>query len=134
MTEDTTNLLVVTVEADEEVYEEGLEAIRTLERGEPIDRPTRITFPNEKLLAETFNERTYRLLNVIRADAPASIRETARLIDRDKKNVHEELTTLEALGVIRFEQEGRAKRPVFPYDDLVIRPFGGTPGESSASA
>ena len=24
----------------------------------------------------------------------------------------------------RFEQDGQSKRPIFPYDDLVIRPFG----------
>jgi predicted transcriptional regulator len=25
--------------------------------------------------------------------------------------------------VIRFDDEGRSKRPVFPYDDLVISPL-----------
>lgn len=41
----------------------------------------------------------------------------------------QELTTLEALGVIRFEQDGQSKRPRFPYDDLVIRPFGEPAGD-----
>ena len=134
MTDNTTNVLVVTVDGNDGIYEAGLEAIRTLKRGESITQPTTITFPNEHLLAETFNERTYRLLNVIRAKAPASIRQTARLVERDKKNVHEELTTLEALGVIRFEQDGKSKRPVFPYDDLIIRPFTGVAEDSVASA
>ena len=125
MTENDTNVLLITVErGDDGVYEEGLEAIKKLEDGESIDRPTTITFPDEKLLAETFNEQTYTLLNVIREEKPSSIRETARLVGRDKKNVYEELTMLEALGVIRFHRDGQSKRPIFPYDDLVIRPFG----------
>ena len=70
-----------------------------------------------------FNERTYTLLRVIRDEAPESIRETARLVGRDKKNVHEELTTLEALSIIRFEAVGRAIKPVFPYDELVVTPL-----------
>ncbi len=124
MTENNTNVLLITVERDDGLYTEGLEAIQKLKDGESIDQPTTITFPDEKLLAETFNEQTYTLLNVIRDETPSSIRETARLVGRDKKNVHEELTTLDALDVVRFEQEGQSKRPIFPYDDLIIRPFG----------
>ena len=135
MTQNATNVLLITVErSDDEFYEKGLEAIQTLEDGEPIDRPTTITFPDEKLLAETFNEQTYTLLNVIRDEAPTSIRETARLVGRDKKNVHEELTTLETLGVIRFEQDGQSKRPIFPYDDLIIRPLGDSTEDTVAPA
>lgn len=52
-------------------------------------------------------------MRVIRDESPESIRKTARLVGRDKKNVHEELTTLEALGVIRFEDNGRAKSRCF---------------------
>lgn len=135
MTENDTNVLLITVErGDDGVYEKGLKAIQKLRDGKPIDQPTTITFPDEKLLAETFNEQTYTLLNVIRDEAPSSIRETARLVERDKKNVHEELTTLEALGVIRFEQDGQSKRPIFPYDDLIIRPFGDPTKDTVAPA
>jgi predicted transcriptional regulator len=130
MTDDT-NVLVVTVDDEGDPYREGLDAIRQLKGGEPVDQPAIVRFPNESQLTDVFNERTYTLLGVIRDEQPDSIRETARLVGRDKKNVHEELTTLEALGVIRFEEEGRAKRPVFPYDDLVVTPLTDRSGDSS---
>jgi len=60
------------------------------------------------------------LLETIADAAPESIRETARLVDRDVKNVHEELSELERLGVIKFEDRGRSKQPVFPYEEIVI--------------
>ena len=130
---DTNNVLVVTIGGDEGMYERGLHAIRQLEAGDPVEQPATITFANEQQLGEVFNERTYTLLRVIREDEPRSIRETARLVDRDVKNVHEELSTLEALGVIRFDEEGQAKRPVFPYDDLVISPFGEDENDTAAA-
>jgi predicted transcriptional regulator len=124
MTE-TENVLLVTIGGDDHLYDRGLDAIEKLDAREPIDQPPTIRFANEHQLGEVFNERTYRLLRVIREDEPDSIREAARLVNRDVKNVHEELSGLEALGVIRFVVEGQAKRPVFPYDDLVISPLGG---------
>jgi len=128
------NVLVVTVDDETDPYEEGLEAIQTLKEGEHLDRPATVRFPNESQLTDVFNERTYTLLRVIRDEEPESIRETARLVGRDKKNVHEELTTLEALGVIRFETVGRAKKPVFPYDDLVVSPLANDPGDGATAA
>lgn len=133
MTE-TKNVLVVTIGGGEEMYEEGLEAIRRLDRDESIGEPTTVTFANERQLGEVFNEHTYRLLRVVREEQPDSIRETARLLDRDVKNVHEELTTLEALGIVRFEEDGQSKRPIFPYDDLLIRPFASDSGDTAAMA
>ena len=130
MTDDT-NVLVVTADDEGDPYREGLDAIRQLTGGESVDQPAIVRFPNESQLTDVFNEQTYTLLGVIKDEQPDSIRETARLVGRDKKNVHEELTTLEALGVIRFEEEGRAKRPVFPYDDLVVTPLTDRSGDGS---
>lgn len=129
-----TDVLLITVDDETEPYEEGLRAIRRLEGGESIDRPAIVRFPDESQLTEVFNERTYTLLRVIRDENPDSIRETARLVGRDKKNVHEELTTLEALGVIHFETDGRAKKPVFPYDDLVVTPLAHGSGDGATVA
>lgn len=120
---DNTNVVVVTVGDGTSAYEDGLEAIQTLDDGRSLDRPATVRFPNAAQLTDVFNERTYTLLRCIRDEHPDSIRETARLVGRDKKNVHEELTTLEALGVVGFEQNGRAKQPVFPYDELIVTPL-----------
>lgn len=130
-----TNVLVATVRTDRStLYEEGLEAIEQLERGESVDEHDQVTFPSASALAETFNERTYELLETVREDEPASIRETARLVDRDVKNVHEELTRLAGVGVIRLEDDGRAKRPIVPYDELVIVPFAQSDDSTSVAA
>lgn len=131
---DTPTILLVTIGTGEAVYEESLDAIQTLAAGDSVDQPATLTFANEKQLGDVFNERTYTLLRTIRQDEPESIREAARLVGRDVKNVHQELTRLEALGVIRLDETGRSKRPIFPYDDLVISPFAHDSNDSAAAA
>ena len=116
----TADTLLVTVQDDGDLYRDGREAIERLRRGDEVDDPDRFAFESSDLLFETFTPRTMALLETIADDAPESIRETARLVDRDVKNVHEELSELERLGVIRFETTGRAKQPIFPYEEIVI--------------
>jgi len=116
------DVLIVTV-GDDSIYQEGKEAIRRMTDDEPVEEPSVLSFADEEQLAEVFDGHTYSILRVIRNQEPGSIRETARLVGRDIKNVHRELSRLEALGVVRFEEDGQAKKPVFPYDDLLIRPF-----------
>jgi len=131
----TASTLLVTVQSDEEFYEEGQTTIKRLEHGEQVEDPDTFSFPSVETLFETFNPRTMTLLETIADDEPNSIRETARLVDRDVKNVHEELTELGRLGVIRFESDGRSKRPVLPYDEILIDlPFTEEARSGSAAA
>ena len=118
-------LLIALREDDEGLYERGHEAIEAIDRGESVRQPDHVTLPNEAMLVQAFNERTLRLLRIITDVEPENIRETARLVERDAKNVHEKLTRLDAMDIIRFADEGRSKRLVFPYDELIISvPFG----------
>ena len=116
----TSQTLLVTVQSDDELYRDGREAIDRLNRGESVEKPDTFAFETSELLFETFNPRTMALLETISDTDPESIRETARLVKRDVKNVYEELTELDRLGVIRFETSGRSKQPVFPYEEIVI--------------
>lgn len=119
-----TRTLVVTVESDEAFADEVRSAIERLQDGESVDSTHTVSFPSEELLAETLTATTLALLRALSKYEPASIRETARLVERDVKNVHDELTRLEAMGIIRFEDVGQAKQPVFPFDELIVNvPF-----------
>lgn len=73
---------------------------------------------------EDVKPRVLDLIEAVRREEPASINETARVVDRDVKNVHEELSRLARLGIIFFEEDGQSKRPVVWFDELVINlPF-----------
>ncbi|WP_178915684.1 hypothetical protein [Natronomonas gomsonensis] len=63
---------------------------------------------------------TIELLRTIAREEPSSIRETARLVDRDVRQVHDNLWTLGGEGLVEFERDGRAHRPVVDYDEIEL--------------
>ena len=116
--------LVVTVKSSSEYHDDVTDRIKTLERGDAVDSTPTLSFTNYDDLMETLTPRVLDLIEAIRRKEPASINETARVVDRDVKNVHEELSRLAQLGIIFFEEDGQSKRPVVWFDELVINlPF-----------
>ena len=127
--------LVVTVKADETFHDDITGDLEALERGETVDTPPTLSFTSYDDLMETLTPRVLELIEAIRREEPSSINETARVVDRDVKNVHEELSRLAQLGIIFFEEEGQSKRPVVWFDELVINlPFDPDAGDTAAAA
>lgn len=112
--------LRITVESTDEFHEQVLEDLEALERGEDADDEYVLSLPSEAELGRLFGEKNIELLRTIVEHEPASIREAARLVERDVKDVSRNLYELESLGVVRFEEDGRAKRPVVWYDELDV--------------
>jgi len=127
--------LVVTVTSSGEFHEDVTDGIEALGRGDAVDSPPRLSFTSYDDLLEALTPRVLDLIEAIRRDEPDSINETARVVDRDVKNVHEELDRLARLGIVFFEEAGQRKRPVVWFDELVITlPFDATPGDTAAAA
>jgi predicted transcriptional regulator len=117
---DEATTLLVTVETDQQFHEEVTANLERLERGESADSTPTLSFHSYDDLMSTFTSSTLDLIAAIRREQPASMNEAARVVERDVKNVHDQLTRLESLGVIYFAEEGQSKRPVVWFDDLVI--------------
>lgn len=112
--------LVVTVESDEDFHDCVVETLNALEAEESIDAAPTLSFASYDELMGTFTPSVLELVKAIRREQPASINEAARVVNRDVKNVHEELARLAQVGVVYFEEEGRRKRPVVWFDELLI--------------
>ena len=119
----TQKTLIVTVESISAVQQRTAEAFeQALGDGVPEeDAPRRLSFENTDQLAQVLTPRAIDLLQAIAQEEPASIREATRLVDRDIKQVSENLERLEDYGIVEFVNEGRAKRPVVPYDEIDIQ-------------
>jgi predicted transcriptional regulator len=100
--------------------QETREKIAALDRDEDVEDMLVLNLPSYAELARLMREKNLELLRALAQHNPASIRETAELVERDYKEVHRNLGELETLGVVEFEEDGRSKRPVVRFDDLEI--------------
>ncbi len=116
----TESTLVVTVKSTGQFHDEVTDAITALDTGESADTTPTLSFTSYDDLLSTLTPRVLDLIEAIRREEPASINAAARVVDRDVKNVHEELRRLAQLGIVFFEAEGQRKRPVVWFDELVI--------------
>lgn len=125
-------VLTVRVATPDDVFDELEERFAALDAGERPDPKYEVVLDQEADLNRLLSATNVELLRTIARETPASIRETARLVDRDVRQVHDNLNELERLNLVRFETDGRAKRPVVWYDDIDIElPIASEPSSSA---
>ena len=95
-------------------------ALKALDRGETPDPYYERVYRDEDTLHRVTRPKNLELLRTLARERPESIRETARLVDRDVRQVHRNLKELESLGLIEFEEDGRSKRPGVWYDEIAV--------------
>ena len=111
----TTNTLKITYGQRENNQRTARERLRRAETGEAFDEQEPafiLNFEDLDDVERLMRRLNLQLLDVVASERPESIRETARLVDRDYKEVHRNLKELEALGVIEFTSDGNSKRPI----------------------
>lgn len=96
------------------------ETLDAIDSGEVPDPYFECVFHDPDELHRVTRPKNLELLRTIARERPGSIREAARLVDRDVRQVHRNLAELEELGLIEFEDEGRSKRPTVWYDEIAV--------------
>lgn len=96
------------------------EALAALDRGETPGPHFEVVYHDPADVHRVTRPKSLELLRAIVQHEPGSIRETARLVDRDVSQVHRNLTELEDLHLVDLVEDGHAKRPVVWYDAIDI--------------
>ena len=130
--------LKVTVGERDRLDQRTRERIKAAQEGaELADAQPVLNFGSYAELSRLLSPTNLELLEVIAEHDPESIRETATLVDRDYKQVHQNLAELDDIGVLDFESggTGQAKKPILAYDGLEIDlPFTAAEGDPGAAA
>jgi predicted transcriptional regulator len=111
----TANTLKITYGQRENNQRAARERLRRAEAGEAFDEQEAafvLNFEDLEDVERLMRRSNLQLLDVVTSERPESIRETARLVDRDYREVHRNLKELESLGVIEFTTDGNSKRPI----------------------
>lgn len=83
--------------------------------------PHVVNFEDPGKLRKIFTEKRMELIEKIKELSPESIRDLARKLNRGVREVHEDLTLLESYDIVDFLDEGRAKKPRVPYDQIEVQ-------------
>lgn len=114
MTENTLKITYGQAEEHSEAARERLRRTEAGETGEAIEQDVRfiLNFEDFEDVERLMRSSTLTVLEAIVSERPQSIRELARLLESDYKEVYRKLQELESLGVIEFVEEGVSKKPV----------------------
>jgi len=112
----TENTLKITFQQAREHRQAARERLRHAEAGDtdkPVEQDVRsiLNFEDFDDIARLMRASNLELIEAIVSEEPASIRQLAETVDRDYREVHRNLTELESLGVIEFEDNGSSKKP-----------------------
>lgn len=116
------NSLHITVGDREQLRDDALQFIQRGENDALSDDDERavLQFGSYSDLVDSLTPLRLELIRAIAAESPDSMREAARLVDRDVSDVHADLKQLEVLGVLDLDEggSGGAIRPSVPFDAI----------------
>ncbi len=117
--------LHIGIRSREGSYEAALQALQRVEEGDRKKSPPGLFFESIEDLRKILTAKRLDLLVAIFRHHPSSVTELAQTVQRDLKNVSEDLTLLHQLGLVEFTadgEHGNARTPTVPYDaiDLTI--------------
>jgi predicted transcriptional regulator len=99
------------------------DAMRRVAKRDRTQQDSELYFENIEELRRILTEKRLELLLAISRHRPASVRELAGLVERDYKNVTDDITLLQRLGLVRLEAKrgrGGAQMPTVPYDQIQV--------------
>ena len=101
--------------------EKALEKARRFDEGEEINE-TNVVFVDPADVQRILTPKRMEMIETLMSDdvEVGSIRELAEVLNRNPSEVHEDVHILEEYSIVVLREEGRAKRPVVPYDDINI--------------
>ena len=115
---------------------DALDRVKRWESGEDV--PHVVNFQDASRLQRVLTPRRLELIRSLLEGSADSIRDLADRLDRDVRQVHDDVDLLNEYGIVRFHEDGTAKGPFIPYETISIevelsKPTG-EPSDSTASA
>ena len=101
------------VEEADRGFERFIDAWHKAETGEIEQAEIHLNFEDFAMLASVLTPKRLELMKTLRQHGPLSVRALARQLERDYKNVHADVSSLEKVGLIQRTEE---KLLVAPWD------------------
>lgn len=115
----------IVIKSREEFDAETLAIVRKLDRGEKVKSEKGEFFESLEAVRNFLTEKRLELWRIIRDKEPKSLTELARLVKRDYKDVHQDVSILVEVGLVDLRKPKRAKtraiKPISLVDQLEFK-------------
>jgi predicted transcriptional regulator len=102
------------------------EGFKAAQQGRAFKRREGVYFTSLEAARNFLTKSRIALLHAIRLKRPRSIYELAKMVDRDLKNVQQDVALLERHGLVKFTEKRRGEKskvriPEAPFDEIALR-------------
>lgn|SRR3989338_3837022 len=105
----------ITIKSREQVLKEAGEAFTAIIEGTKYEKHEEISFDNLETLRRALTPKRLEILHIIKQRNPESIYELAHIVQRDAKNVTEDLHYLQELGIISLQHSHDERERIKPF-------------------
>lgn len=100
-----------------ESLEDFADAWKKIESGKKVKKEEGIYFDSIDTMRSVLTNNRLLILKTIRERKPHSVYELAKILDRDLKNINQDLKLLEEIGLVTLEKAKTDKKRVIPHVD-----------------
>ncbi len=119
-----TNTIVVRIKSLDKALDEFVEVGNKIIKGKKVTPRKGIYVADAETARAIFTEGRLRIIQVLKEKSPGSIYDLAKLLERDFKNVYDDVSFLSGLGILRVEEKttGRKqKKPILLCDKILFK-------------
>ncbi|MEW5744550.1 MAG: ArsR family transcriptional regulator [Nitrospirota bacterium] len=110
--------ITIEIKGLDEALKEAGRTYEKVSRGEQVGEKTGLYFGSLKDMRRVLTERRVELLKTIKEREPSSVYELAKMLRRDLKNVLQDISYLEELGLVEITETKDRKIPRVSYDKI----------------
>lgn len=118
-----TKEIIIKVESQKEFFDRQKKIFKDLDKGIFPKKTSSYSFERLEDYKKTITQKRLELLSVIKHKKPKSIYQLSKMVDRDFKNVSDDINILKEVGLIEIEKREIPKKTIIPsvnFDRLRI--------------
>jgi predicted transcriptional regulator len=114
-------IIRIQIRSVDEALEDFVTAAESVKKGRKIEKETGIYFASLEAFRKAITPKRMQLLHAIRAEEPSSLHELAKMLNRDVKNISDDVVFLEQIGLIERKRHDNKIAPRSAYDEMQVK-------------
>ncbi len=114
-------IIRIQIRSVDEALADFVSTAESIKNGQKIQKETGVYFASLEAFRKAITPKRMQLLHTIRAEKPSSLHELAKLLNRDIKNVSDDIIFLEQIGLIERKRYDNKTAPRSAYDEMQVK-------------